>query len=80
MNILHTISLVVPILGTHPKSQPCKARGATRTVWNVLHGWSRGQKNEQQTMFPALKSNAAAGYKGLLKIELLIGVGLLNIQ
>ena len=29
-------------------------------------------------MFPALTNNAAAGYEGPVKIELLKGVGLLN--
>ena len=29
-------------------------------------------------MFPALKNNAAAGYKGSVKIELLKGVGQLK--
>ena len=31
-----------------------------------------------RTMLPALKNNAAAGYQGPVKIELLNGVGLLK--
>ena len=40
------------------------------TICNVLHGWSRGQKNEQQ--------NNAPDPKGPVKIELLKGAGLLK--
>ena len=39
-----------------------------------------GRENKRTnngTMFPALKNNAAAGYKSPLKIELLKGAGLL---
>ena len=39
--------------------------------------WSRGQKNEQQNNAPSLKNNAAAGYKGPVKIDVLKGAGLL---
>ena len=80
MSVLQTISQPFPILGTPPKSQPCKARGVTGTVWNVLHGWSRGQKNEQQNNVSSPENNAAAGYQGPVKIELLKDAGLLNIQ
>ena len=53
--------------------------GATRTVCNVLHGWSREQNDEQQKNVPSpKKNNAAAGYKGPVKIELLKGTGLLE--
>ena len=31
-------------------------------------------------MFPALKENAAAGYEGQVKIELLKGAGLLSVE
>ena len=31
----------------------------------------------KRTMFPAIKNNAAAGYQGPVKIELLKGAGLL---
>ena len=41
-----------------------------RTVSNVSHYWSRGQKNEQQIMGRDTKSNAAAAYLGPVKIEL----------
>ena len=40
-----------------------------------------GQKDKRlskRTMLPTLKSNAAAGYQGPVKIELLKGVGLLT--
>ena len=56
---------------------------ATCTFYNVLHDWSRGQKNEQQNNInaptPKKKINTAAGYikKGPMKMELLKGVGLL---
>ena len=50
---------------------------ATCTVRNLLHGWSRGQKNEQRNNVPRPKNNAAAGYKDPVKIELLKGSGLL---
>ena len=59
--------------------------GATHTACNVLHGWLRGQKNEQQNNVPNpkkqknKKNNAAAGCHCPLKIELLKGAGLLNI-
>ena len=36
----------------------------------------RGQKNEQQNNFANPENNAAAGYKGPAKIELLKGAGL----
>ena len=50
-------------------------------VCNVLHDWSRGQKNKQQNNAPSPKNNAAAGnYQGPLKIELLKGEGLLKIK
>ena len=49
--------------------------GATCTVCNVLHGLSRGQKNEQQNNVPTPKNNAAAGYQGPVKIELSKGAG-----
>ena len=52
--------------------------GATCTVCNVLHGWSRGQKNEQQNNVSSPKNNATAGYKGPVKIELLKEAGLLK--
>ena len=35
--------------------------GATCTVYNFLHGWSREQNN--RTMPPTLKNNAATGYQ-----------------
>ena len=48
--------------------------GATYTVCSILHSWSRGQKNEQQNNAPSpKKNNAASGYKGPVKIELLKG-------
>ena len=49
----------------HLFSRVLKSRGTICIVCNVLHVWSRGQKNEQKnrTMFPALKSIAAAGYR-----------------
>ena len=37
----------------------------------------RKDKRTNNTMFPALKGNAAAGYKGTVKIELLKGARLL---
>ena len=40
-----------------------------------------GQENKRtnnRTMFPTLKNNAAAGYKGSVKIKLLKGTGLLS--
>ena len=44
--------------------------GGTRSICNVLHGWSRRQKNEQQNNAPNPKkiTNAAAGYKGPVKV------------
>ena len=36
------------------------------------------KKTNKRTMFPALKNNAAAGYKGPVIIELLEGTCLLN--
>ena len=51
---------------------------ATCTVCNVLHGCWRGQKNEQQNNAPNPKNNAAAGYQGPVKIELLRDAGLLQ--
>ena len=38
--------------------------GVTCTVCNILHGWSRGQKNEQQNNVPSPKKSAAASYQG----------------
>ena len=46
---------------------------------NVLHGWSRGQKSEQQNNAPSPKNNAAGGYQGPVKIQLLKGAGLLKL-
>ena len=45
---------------------------------NVLHGFSRGQKNKQLNKLPTLKNNAAAGYKGPVNLELLKGADLLQ--
>ena len=54
------------------------ALGAIYTVCSILHSWSREQKNEQQNNAPnPKKNNAAAGYKGPVKIELLKGADLL---
>ena len=53
--------------------------GAICTVCNVLHGWSKEQKNEQQNNVPNSKNSAAAGNKGPMKIELLKDVGLLLV-
>ena len=40
----------------------------------------RGDKRtNNRTVFPSLKNNAAAGYQGPVKIELLKGAGLLRI-
>ena len=42
-----------------------------------------GRKNKRtnnRTMFPTLKNNAAAGYKGPVKIELLEGTGLPSLR
>ena len=51
---------------------------ATCTVCKVLHGWSRGQKNEQQNNTPnPKKNNATAGYQGPVITEFLKGSGLL---
>ena len=50
---------------------------ATCIVCIFLHGWSRGQKNEQQNNAPSPKNNIAAGYKDPVKIKLLKGAGLL---
>ena len=36
------------------------------------------KRTNNRTMFPTLKKNAAAGYKGPVKIELLKGEGLLS--
>ena len=49
----------------------------TCTVCYVLHGWSRGQQNEQLNNAPRPKNNSAAGYKGPVKLELLKCAGLL---
>ena len=38
------------------------------------------KRTNNRTMFPALKNNAAAGYQGPVKIELLKGAGLLRFQ
>ena len=38
------------------------------------------KKKNKRTMFPAPKNNAAAGYKGPVKIELLKGAGLLSVD
>ena len=51
--------------------------GSACTVFNVLHGWLRGQTNEQQNNAPNPKNNAAAGYRGPVKIELLEDAGVL---
>ena len=54
-------------------------RRATCTVCYALHGWSRGQKNEQQNNVPnPKKKNTAAGYQGPVKIEFLEGASLLH--
>ena len=37
------------------------------------------KRTKNRTMFPALKNNAAAGYQGPVKIELLKGVDLLKV-
>ena len=42
---------------------------AACTVCNVLHGWSREQRNEQQNNVPNPKNNATTGYKGPVKNE-----------
>ena len=53
--------------------------GATCTICNVLHDWSREQKNEQRNNIPTQKNNAAVSYKSRVKMQLLIlkGEGLL---
>ena len=56
-----------------PPTPPMVYSGATCTVCNVLHIWSREQKNEQQNNVPNEtpnpKNNAAAGFKGPLISE-----------
>ena len=42
--------------------------------------WLRGQRTNNRTVFPALKNNLAAGYKGPVKKELLKGAGQLSSQ
>ena len=55
--------------------------GAACTVCSVLYGLLKRQENEQQNNVPSPKNNAAAGYKGPVKIELLKGGGrLINIR
>ena len=44
---------------------------ATCTICNVLHGWSRGQKNEQQNNAPNPKKTMNQRLSGKVKIELL---------
>ena len=50
--------------------------GATSTISNVLVG-REDKRTNNRTMIPTLKNNAAAGYQGPVKIELLKGAGLL---
>ena len=38
------------------------------------------KRTNNRTMLPTLKNNAAAGYKGPVKIELLKGTGLLSLE
>ena len=40
----------------------------------------RGHKNEQRNIVPCPKNNAAADFKGPVKIELLKGAGLLHFR
>ena len=54
------------------KVEPGCWKGATCTVCNVLHGWSRGQKSEKQNRDPNPNKNAGAGYQGLVKVYWLI--------
>ena len=54
-------------------------RGASCTVCNVLHSWSRGQKNEKQNRDPNPNKNAGAGYQGLVKGEGLLADRALSI-
>ena len=61
-----------------PDTSKLVKKVATCSVWKVLHGWSRGQTNEQQNNAPNPKNNAAAGYQGPVKIELLKGACLLD--
>ena len=44
--------------------------GVTCTICNVLHDWSRGQRNEQQNNDPTPKKHRTAGYQGPVKTEL----------
>ena len=40
------------------------SNGAIYTVCNVLHGWSRGQKNEQQNNVPNPKKQCSCRLQG----------------
>ena len=53
-------------------------RGGGGAPAMFVTSYTVGQK-DNRTMFPALKNNAAAGYKDPVKIELLKAAGLLNL-
>ena len=54
-------------------------KGATCTVFNLSHGRSKEQKNEQENNDPNPQNNAAAGYHNPVKTELLKGGGILDL-
>ena len=64
---------------TRSRARSSRTSGATCSVHNVLHGWSKEQKiSNNRTMFPALKNNLTAVYKGPAKIELSKGAGVVG--
>ena len=54
--------------------------GETCTVRNVLHGCLEDKRTNNRTISLALKNDAAAGYKGPVKTQLLNGAGLLCVN
>ena len=57
--------MIVRVAGTPSNFRRIKTAlfvGVTCTVSNILHGWRRGQENEQQNNAPSPKSNTDLGY------------------
>ena len=70
--------LPYPLPPPHPPAVT-KVNGAKPELFTTSYIVGlEGKRMNHRTMFPALKNNAAAGYKGSVKIELLKGVGQLK--
>ena len=53
--------------------------GVTCTIFNVLHGWSRGQKNEQPNNDPSSRKQCSCRLSGSSEYVSVKGAGLLQL-